>query len=445
MLHSPLILFVNPRPSTWYTRSFTSILTCPPLGLLYLAAYLRAAGFEVDVIDLMVNDWAKADLASYLEAKQPHIVGVTCTTEASNSALRLCKFVKDCCPSSYTVLGGPHPTFEYGTLLSNPQVDFVIRREGELAMEGLARALVCGETELEHIQGLCWKQDGQIIANEAAPFIANLDELPLPARDLLDVSQYVIPGAIATSRGCPAQCNFCAAGALAGGQYRCRSARNVYAEIEYMVKERGIRNLYFVDDTFTGIRKRAIQICQMIIDAGLDVEFACESRVNVVDLDFLRLLKQAGCQRIQFGVESGSDEILARIRKGITTKQVRNAFAAAREAGLNAKGSFIIGHVWDTRESALMTMDLMRELHERYQAEVYPAVNIPFPGTGQYENRDELGLHLLSSNWDDYYFGNCVIDTPHLSHLELKSLYFEAAGYAVDANARVRASERERA
>jgi anaerobic magnesium-protoporphyrin IX monomethyl ester cyclase len=442
---SPVVLLVNPLPSTWYSRNFASVLSSPPLGILYLAAGLESEGWQVEVLDLPVDTRSKAEVGRYLHERQPYLVGVTCTTEAVSAALRLCRFIKEQVPGAYTVLGGPHPTFEYRAVMEEPAVDFVIRYEGDVALPQLVRALHSAEPALSAVPNLCWKEDGHLVVNPVAPFISDLDGLPLPARHLIDLSRYALSGALITSRGCPARCIFCSAGALAGGHYRCRSAGHVFGEIRHLAEDLGLAELYFLDDTFTANKARAAEICQLLVDAHLGITFGCESRVNIVDPGFLELLARAGCWRIQFGVESGSDEILRRVRKGTTTRQVRNAFAWAHDQGLVVKGSFILGHVWDTVETIGQTFDLMRELHEQYGAELYPGMNVPFPGTWQYEHRDELGLHLLSDNWDDYNFANCVIDTPHLSHLELRNLYFEIARYAVEANQRVRSRASEEA
>ncbi|MBW2028226.1 MAG: cobalamin-dependent protein [Deltaproteobacteria bacterium] len=439
MAISPQILFINPRPFTWYTSAFKSFLTCPPLGILYLAAYLRRSGFGVDVIDLVADRRSKEEVADFLDIHRPPIVGITCTTEGVNAALRMCQFVKEHSPQSFTILGGAHPTFDYKAMLANAHVDFVIRYEGDIAMERFAGEVLAGEKpDFERINGLCWKNKAEIVVNEGQPFIQDLNQLPYPARDLIDLSVYSWPGAILASRGCPFKCVFCSAGALSGGQYRYRSAENVFAEIEHMVRDLGVRDFLFVDDTFTANRKRATKICEMIIDSPLDITFSCESRVNVVDPDFLALLKEAGCRLIQYGIESGSDEILKRIRKGITIRQVTDAVKWTHEQGIHIKGSFIIGHLWDTKETISRTFDFMRELQEEYGVEAYPALNIPFPGTEQYEKREELGLKILTDNWDEYNLGNAIIDTPNLSHIELRNFYFEIGQYALDTNSLMR-------
>ncbi|MBW2064929.1 MAG: cobalamin-dependent protein [Deltaproteobacteria bacterium] len=439
MAARPLILFINPRPFTWYTSAFKSFLTCPPLGILYLAAFLRRSGFSVDVIDLVADSRSKEEVADFLASRKPGIVGITCTTEGVNSALRMCQFVKEHSPKSFTVLGGAHPTFDYRAMLENPHVDFVVRYEGETAMEQLAHELFTRpRLDLKEIKGLCWKNNGQVMVNEVPPFVQDLDQLPYPARDLIDLSVYSWPGAILASRGCPFKCVFCSAGALSGGQYRYRSAENVFAEMEHMVTDLGVRDFLFVDDTFTANRKRATRICEMIIKSHLDITFSCESRVNVVDPDFLALLKEAGCRLIQYGIESGSDEILKKIRKGITTQQVRDAVMWTYEQGIRIKGSFIIGHLWDTRETITKTFDFMQELQEEFGVEAYPALNIPFPGTEQYERRKELGLKIITDNWDEYNLGNAIIDTPNLSHVELRNFYFDIGQYALDTNSLMR-------
>jgi anaerobic magnesium-protoporphyrin IX monomethyl ester cyclase len=433
---SELILLVNPRPSTWYTGMLSTMLPSPPLGLLYLAAHLKSLGYRVDVMDFVAKPYSKADIAHYIDTQEPFVIGITCPTEAVNAALRLCHFIKNLSPNTFTVMGGSHPTFDYQSLILNPAVDFIIRHEGEIAMAQLLRELRQPEPHLETVEGLCWKYRGEVVINEDRRFIDDLDALTFPARNLVELDRYSWPGSLATSRGCPHKCIFCAAGAMSGGKYRCRSAHNVSREIECMVNELGIRDFLFVDDTFTADKKRAAQICEMIIQSQLGITFTCESRVSSVDPEFLGLLKRAGCKRIQYGIESGSDEILKKIKKGITTEQIRRAVSWAREKDIYVKGSFILGHIWDTRETIQATFKLMRELNEKYGVEPYPAINIPFPGTEQYEQREYLGLEILTDNWDDYYFGNCIINIPNLSHIDLRNYFFEIGQFVTEANYR---------
>jgi anaerobic magnesium-protoporphyrin IX monomethyl ester cyclase len=417
------------------------MLPSPPLGLLYVASYLQASGHLVDMVDMVAGPYGKQDLARYIDTQQPLMIGISCPTEAVNAALRICQFVKSHSPRALTVLGGAHPTFDYHRLMLNPTVDFVIRHEGERPMAELVNELQQPEPHLEAVKGLCWRDHGNVVINEDQPFLEDLDSIPFPARNFIQPSRYSWPGSIASSRGCPHKCIFCAAGAMSGGKYRCRSAENVVNEIDYMVNELKINDLLFVDDTFTADKKRAVQICELIKELQLEITFSCESRVNVVDREFLRVLKTAGCKRIQYGIESGSDEVLKKIRKGITTKQIREAVAWTREEGIYVKGSFILGHIWDTKETIQATFDLMRDLYTEYGVELYPAVNIPFPGTEQYERRAELGLEILTENWDDYYFGNCIINTPNLSNIELRNYFFEIGQFIIEANKQLRLSQ----
>lgn len=440
-MDSRRILLLNPKPSAWYIGFASSALPAPPLGLLYVAAQLRASGYRVDLVDMVAEKYTKDDLSRYIDTRQPIMIGLSCATEAINTALRMCDFIKVCSPGTFTVLGGAHPTFEYRHLIAQPGVDFVIRHEGELALVQLLDELQQPDPHLENVKGLCWKNRGSPVVNEDRPFIEDLDTLPFPARDLIKMEKYAWPGSIASSRGCPFSCIFCAAGAMSGGHYRCRSINNVFTEMEHMVLDLGIRDFLFVDDTFTAHKTRTVKLCEKIIQAQWGITFSCESRVNSIDADFLDILKAAGCERIQFGIESGSDDVLRKIQKGITTAQIRKAVDLAHKAGLKIKGSFILGHVWDTRETLQATCDLMRQLNETYDVELYPAINIPFPGTTQYEAREKLGIELITEDWDDFYFGNAIIDTPNLTHIDLRNCLFEISQYLIEANKKLRQSQ----
>jgi anaerobic magnesium-protoporphyrin IX monomethyl ester cyclase len=256
-----------------------------------------------------------------------------------------------------------------------------------------------------------------------------LDQLPFPARHLLPLNLYKIPGTLITSRGCPSRCIFCAAQAMSGGMYRVRSPRNVLAEIEEM-RTKYKPPFYFVaDDTFTVLRSRTREICAGLKRMG--VRWICESRVNFVNEELLREIADSGCFGIQFGVESGSQTVLDSIRKGITVDQVRKAVRRARELGLLTVCSFMFPHPEDTLETVTETKSLMLELKGQ-GAVVALSATAPFPGTYLWEHVDELGAKIVSEDLEEFDLMKPVMATRRLTHDQVSAAYEDLASACTD-------------
>jgi len=210
---------------------------------------------------------------------------------------------------------------------------------------------------------------------------------------------------------------------MGGSRYRLRSPQGVINEVVHLVEKHGCRFFTFIDDTFTVFRDRTLRICDLIEESGVDVQWQCSTRVNTVTRDMLERMAHVGCTTVTYGIESGSQGILDSIQKGITLKQVRDAVRCALEAGIGVFCSFMIPHPEDTSETVLQTKRLMVEM-ARLGAAVTLSFTAPYPGTYLYENAKELGITILSDNWN--YFSTSrgpVCATKHLALEEIKSLY----------------------
>jgi radical SAM superfamily enzyme YgiQ (UPF0313 family) len=233
--------------------------------------------------------------------------------------------------------------------------------------------------------------------NGPRPLIQNLDALPFPARDLLPMDKYIpLPNQykrkpvanLMALRGCPYQCTFCSANAVFGCSLRMRSAQRVYDEIKQLVDTYGIREISFWDDTLTVNKKWLHELCDLIISNHLDITWSCYARVNTVDLDLLKKMKKAGCWNIFYGIESGNQELLDRIKKGITLDQIRNAVKLTKKAGIEVRGSFMIALPGETPEMAHKTIDFAIELDPDY---AQFSITTPYPGTELFEQAKQYG------------------------------------------------------
>ena len=279
------------------------------------------------------------------------------------------------------------------------------------------------QSALRHIKGLAWRDAGKTVLNPPRPFIANLDDLPLPRHDLLPLSHYRAPlvggpyAFVVSSRGCPAGCRFCIKHVSYGTTVRFRSPENVLAEIEQLVKL-GVRKIHMYTDLFTVNRDQVVGICDGILTRGLNVRWTCNSRVDFVDLEMLRLMRRAGCWMISWGIESGNQAMLDRMHKGITHSQVRQALQWAKQAGIMNWGYFIIGLPGETAASIRQTIDFAKSLPIDL---VLFHIAAPHPGTPFFFEVVENGWFRPGTRWEEVDMDrSTVLDYPELSAEDLE-------------------------
>lgn len=260
-------------------------------------------------------------------------------------------------------------------------------------MLDLAQRMESGR-KLDDCPGLAYRQnEATIHLTQERQRIADLDRLPLPARDLLPMSLYrETAGFVVTARGCPFRCAYCSTSAFNGRKYRAASPKYVVDEIQHLVEQYGIRNIPFGDDTFTLHRQRVTAICEEIISRGLNIYWTANTRVDLVDFDLLALMKRAGCTALLFGIESSSQEVLDRIKKGFRIDEARQALRWCRDLGISVTEAFIVGLPGETRESVRRIVEFIEE----NPADVL-SLNILalYPGSELYENSARFGIRIL--------------------------------------------------
>ncbi len=368
----------------------------PPIGLAYLASALREwAKAEVAILDSMAERIGTEESLRRIAAHGPAVVFFVLGTPLIDFTARWLKALKGKLPGVKTVAIGGHVTALPEESLRAVPVDFVIRGEPEATASELLFALK-GEKKIEDICGVSYREGRSIRHNPDRPLIEDIDRLPFPARDLLPNGKYSAPfarrkpfGLILTARGCPFGCVYCATRGYYGKSWRPRSVESVLAELGEMVSRYGLRDIGFWDDTFTIKRERVEAICRGIIARRLGIEWICLARVDTVDQEMLALMKRAGCYQIQFGVESGDEEVLKRLGKNTTVAQIRDAFRWSREAGIDPAAFFMFGNPGETRESVEKTIALALEIPAAFASF---NVNTPYPGCELFEEmKDRLG------------------------------------------------------
>jgi len=400
------------------------------LGLAYLAAVLRKEGHEVLIYDSDCNiNPSKMDFIEledsyphYLksvrntshpiwqEAKRvisdfnPDLVGITVWTTFAASSLTLASLCKEYNPDLPVVMGGPHISIKYDEVMKIcPNVDFLVRGEGEKTLCKLVKAIENNGKSLRNVDGISYRYNGEIIHNPPGRFIDNLDILPFPARDLLlNKASYNSEdmGLLMTSRGCPYNCSYCAT-SIWERKTRYRSIDNVIAEIKQVIDKYGTRQFTFKDDCFTVNRKRVMELCDRLIKEKIKISWDCNTRVNLVDEELLKKMKKAGCNSIKIGIETGSERILKLINKKITLDDCRRAAKLFKEVGIHWTGYFMMGLPSETKEDIYQTLQFMKELDPDYASfSVYE----PFPGTELFNIGIEKDLvQAERSSADDFY------------------------------------------
>jgi anaerobic magnesium-protoporphyrin IX monomethyl ester cyclase len=383
------------------TDPYTSLL---PVGMGSICAQLRKNGFETRLANFSPFDWKKTE--TLLTEQRPGILGISQFTHNRFAALRLADLAKRANPRCFVVLGGPHATHRSSELLAGfPQLDAVVLGEGEETFLELARLLQRSTgQDLTSIRGLACRSGGDIVITPPRPPIADLDSLPSAIScydDALGVDRQRQLEFVITSRGCPAACSFCASPRFWGRTLRFRSPRAIVDELRNIRDRYGLLYFSLRDDTFTADRGRVLEFCRLLVDERLHILWNCQSRVTSVDEEMLGWMKRAGCECVQFGVESGSERILATLGKRITTDQIRNAAAASRRVGLHLSIYLITGVPGETSDDLAATLQLIDAINP-HDGQVSPLAC--YPGTS-------LFTGLVSK-------GNCRADVFEADHRE---------------------------
>ena len=358
----------------------------PPLGLLYVAADIeRNSSHEVEILDTHVGRLNHKQIEKEIRRRKPDIVGIQTMTFTLIDVVLTARSVKNVDPSIIVVLGGPHTFIYPEETIRIPEVDYLVLGEGEGVFTKLIDALAKNE-DLARVPSIVYQRNGEIYKNEIVPLHQDLDSLAFPARHLIPQQLYTSVLAkrspittMMTSRGCPMRCIFCDRPHL-GKQFRWRSAENVVEEMQ-KCEEMGIREIFFYDDTFSIRKDRLLQVCGAIIERGIKVHWDIRAHINTIDEEVLDALQRAGCVRVHYGVESGNQEIIKVIRKGINLEKTKRVFQMTHDRGIATLAYFMLGNPTETREQMEETLEFARNLAADF---VHISIATPFPATELY-------------------------------------------------------------
>jgi anaerobic magnesium-protoporphyrin IX monomethyl ester cyclase len=382
------IALINPPYLVIYQKLKIQQSASIPLGLLYVAGALERAGHEIKVFDPNLHNTPLPELISELKEFSPQLIGLTSVTPTFGAACTIIREVKKEFPQTPVMIGGPHVSvLPEQSLRLTPEIDFIIVGEGEETAVELTRALMEDKSEFAPIKGLCYRQNGEIHQTPARPFIEDLDSLPYPAYHLLPVKEYA-PSVvyrvredsifIMSSRGCPASCTFCA-NQVTGRRWRVHSVDYFLGLLNHIVNTYGIRHFHFVDDNFMADQARVAEICKRIIAEKLKISWFIFARTDhCQDIELLKLMKEAGCVYIQFGIESGNEAVLRQLGKKVSKEVMARACQNCKIVGIDYFNSFMIGGPGETRETVRDSVDFAIQLDS-----IMAGFNIliPYPGT----------------------------------------------------------------
>lgn len=344
-----------------------------PLSVLALAAYLREHGMDVEVLDTRLNDYEDVDFSRYL------LVGLSVTFgERVRVAYEISKYIKKKLPQMIIVWGGQLPSFSPEVVCGSGLVDIVVRNEGEETLLKLAKCLSTGKS-LDKVRGVTLKKNGKIISNPDRPFL-DMNALPLPAYDLIDVKQYTEQKdgsnriSMETSRGCPHNCTYCFSPQMYKCTWRAKNAGNVVKEIKQLISRFSVNNFFFWDSNFFVDKKRVLGICKNIRKSGIKIRWSAYARADYIskytDNEML-LMKQGGLCFLSLGAESGSQHILDSLNKNLKVDDIKIAVSKCAKHGIGCSFSFMVGMPNETFDDIKQTIRFCDELEK-----INPSVEI---------------------------------------------------------------------
>jgi len=352
-----------------FLKNAGSIRRLPPLGLLYIASYLKnKTDHEVYLLDAQLDRLSDDEVEEKIRAINPDIVGITTYIFTLLDCLETAKRAKRVNPDIFVVIGGSHAHIYPGETANLPEVDAVVAGEGEEVMAELANALAENKS-LHHIPGIFFKSGGQVVSTGPRAPIKDLDKLPFPAREMLPKERFKFATdsekfstTMISTRGCRFKCTFCA---VTYHEVRARSAENVVREMKHCA-QMGIREINFYDDSFNYSEKHVENICREILNNDLDIKFSIRARVDKLSEKSVSLLKQAGCQRVNLGVEAADNEILRKIKKGITVEMATRSVKLIKDHGMEVTAYFMLGFPGQDLDGIKKTVDFAIKLDPDY-------------------------------------------------------------------------------
>lgn len=447
MNSKPKTLLIYPPITTGPLDSPASVAY--PIGLAYLGAVLEKNGYPVKIVDAVaegaVHQEASSIRAGLTDSEiraiitdfNPDIVGVSAMfTAYARDAHQIAAIAKEVNPRILVLFGGAHASCNYDMVVKDANVDYIVKGEGEETLLEIVKAKE-NNADLSTIGGLIFKKDGQIAFTSQRRYVENLDSIPFPAWHLLDIKKYMqLKGpywlrspliVLVSSRGCPKRCIYCSIHSVWGEKWRARSAKNVVDEIETVVKKYGVREIHFNDDNISADKERMHQICDEIIKRKLNIKWTTPNGIALWTLDrpLIKKMKQAGCYRLTFGIESGNPRIQKYIGKNLNLDYAKKVISWANKEGLWTICTHIIGFPNETKDEISDTVNFA--LNSGTDFGLFYTLT-PFRGTQLYRIFEQEKLVPAEiGEGDDFFVAELACDTKNLTKEQIRAM--QAQGY----------------
>ncbi|MGC9330821.1 MAG: B12-binding domain-containing radical SAM protein [Bacteroidales bacterium] len=402
----------------------------PPLGLISLSAFLIDKGFETMVFDLNTEIKSNIEIPAFLNKMEKNydlsdvVFGISFLTPYAYSSYEIAKQLKIKFPDKKIIAGGAHATFMADEVLKSNLVDIVVRGEGEYSLLEIVQGKALSE-----INGISYTEkenNGRIVNNPERERIKNINSLPLPSYHLLKIHKYKpilgsyrkLPSAnIITSRGCPGKCTFCCK--TFGRRVSFKSPDTIIKEIKLLIRDYNVKHINIYDDTFTLNKKRVLAFCDLLIKENLKIEWTCFARIDTMDEQVLRKMKQAGCYQIMYGVENFNQEILDSLSKGLQVEKIEEVLRLTRKVGIISRASVMVGHTKDTWETYRNNIKALKRLKPDI---LVSSIFTPIPGSELYTWAKENN-RLLSTDWSKFAGNNSVMKLDYLTQKDVIKQY----------------------
>lgn len=402
------VLLINPPIIRDRFGRFSRLLQAMPcIGIAYIASILLKKGCKVEVMDYFGEELSYTDLKKRLEKKRPDMVGITTLTPSAPVVAKMCRIIRENSPQTKIVLGGLHASLFYEDFLSNDLADVVVHGEGEDTIIEIYDWLNKNIPPAA-IKGIAYRENGEIFQTEKREPRTDLDNLPFPAWHLFPYKKYgMLPFAdiarptlsISGSRGCPYRCTYCSLDYM-GKIYRKRSPGSIVDEIEFLIRDFGVRQIGFIDPIFPMEEEHTTLFCEEMLRRGLNrrVVWISETRPDRLNKRLLNLMYRSGARRLLFGIESGNQEVLSRINKRLDLKLTREMIEVAHSENIHIVGLFMIGLPDESEEEIKDTIRFAIESDVDFAKF---AITVPFPGSQLYDDLVAKGRQNRR-DWENY-------------------------------------------
>lgn len=398
-----------------------------PIFLAYSAAQLKQAGQDIAYIDSVVQDLDFDLTIREVKAKRPDVIFMETTTPSIESDYQSLTVLKEA-TGAKIIVGGPHATYFHKEVLEEcPAIDVVIRHEFDTKIADVVSNL----SDLKSVSGITYRNGRVATDNGDGELCHDLDSLPFPARDLIPWEWYLEAWHtrrpfmnMMTSRGCPYRCAFCLwPQSMYGHRQRFRSLDNVISEIQELIDRYGLKEINIDDGTFTTRKDRVIDFCQRLHNEKIKIVWTCNGRVDNLDDEMLSEMKASGCKMIRLGIESGSQEVLNKIKKGLTLEQIEEGVKLVKKHSIQALGGFMFGFPYDSKETIEQTIAFAKKISPD---QVQFSISMCYPGTSLYEFAKENNL-LLAKNFKEFDMTHGpVVKTLDMNRKELEHILARA-------------------